>query len=160
MGAGKTTIGHRLSKELKLAFHDSDEIIESRNGVSISTIFDIEGEEGFREREMDIINELTQLQSIVLSTGGGAVIKKENREWLKSRGFVVYLHASIAQILERTSKDKKRPLLQLSNPEAKLMELQEQREPLYREVADLVINTDRKTAKQVVDKIYNHKITV
>ncbi len=158
MGAGKTTIGQRLSKELRIPFYDSDEVMESRNGVAITTIFDIEGEEGFRTREAEIIEELTQANGIVLSTGGGAVVNQQNREHLKNRGYVVYLKASIEQIMRRTSKDKKRPLLHSDDPRAKLEQLQNEREPFYQEIADLIISTDHKTARQVVEQIYNHKV--
>lgn len=160
MGAGKTTIGHRLSRELRIPFYDSDEVIESRNGVAISTIFDIEGEQGFRIREAEIIDELTQMRGIVLSTGGGAIINEKSRAYLKDRGFVVYLKASIEQMLERTAKDKKRPLLQSKDPKSKLIQIQKEREPLYQETADLIINTNHKSAKQVAEQIYNYKVKV
>ena len=158
MGSGKTTIGQRLSKELKLPFFDSDEVIEKRNGVAISTIFDIEGEAGFRAREVDVIDELTGQSGIVLSTGGGSILDSRNREHLRNRGFVVYLKAGINQILMRTSRDRKRPLLQGGNARKKLIELQTEREPLYMEIADLTIETDHKNARQVVEQIYNYKV--
>jgi shikimate kinase len=142
MGAGKTTIGKQIASEQKMVFYDSDHEIEFRTGVSIPHIFDVEGEEGFRRREESMIDELTQKQHIVLATGGGAVLRETNRQHLKQRGTVVYLHASIEQLLERTARDKNRPLLQTENPRAKLQELMQQREPLYREVADIIINTE------------------
>lgn len=152
MGAGKTTIGKQLAAAKNLDFYDSDHEIEARTGVTIPHIFDIEGEEGFRRREEDMIDELTQRQNIVLATGGGAVIREINRQRLKSRGTVIYLYADIEQLLERTSRDKNRPLLQTDNPRQKLEELMATRDPLYREVADLIINTE----EQVVGSVVNH----
>lgn len=152
MGAGKTTIGKQLAAAKDLDFYDSDHEIEARTGVTIPHIFDIEGEEGFRRREEDMIDELTQKQNIVLATGGGAVIREINRQRLKSRGTVIYLYADIEQLLERTSRDKNRPLLQNDNPRQKLEELMATRDPLYREVADLIINTE----EQVVGSVVNH----
>lgn len=152
MGAGKTTIGKQLAAAKDLDFYDSDHEIEARTGVTIPHIFDIEGEEGFRRREEDMIDELTQKQNIVLATGGGAVIREINRQRLKSRGTVIYLYADIEQLLERTSRDKNRPLLQTDNPRQKLEELMATRDPLYREVADLIINTE----EQVVGSVVNH----
>lgn len=152
MGAGKTTIGKQLAAAKNLDFYDSDHEIEARTGVTIPHIFDIEGEEGFRRREEDMIDELTQKQNIVLATGGGAVIREINRQRLKSRGTVIYLYADIEQLLERTSRDKNRPLLQTDNPRQKLEELMATRDPLYREVADLIINTE----EQVVGSVVNH----
>ena len=160
MGSGKTTIGLRLAKELSMPFFDSDQVIEKRNGVTIATIFDIEGEEGFRLREMEVIDELTQMTGIVLSTGGGVVIKKENRLHLKERGFVVYLKASAECILKRTSRDKKRPLLQGENPKQKIIDLLNERNHLYEEIADLTINTDNCVSKEVVKKIYNYQVPI
>lgn len=153
MGAGKTTIGKQLAEALSIDFIDSDHEIESRTGVTIPHIFDVEGEEGFRRREESIIDELTERNNIVLATGGGAVIRENNRQHLKSRGTVIYLHASIEQLLERTSRDKNRPLLQTDNPRAKLEELMLTREPLYREVADLVIDTEQQPVAKVVKHI-------
>ena len=161
MGAGKTTIGKQLAEALSVDFIDSDHQIESRTGVTIPHIFDVEGEEGFRRREEAIIDELTQKQNIVLATGGGAVIRKANRQHLKSRGIVIYLHASIDQLLERTSRDKNRPLLQTEDPRAKLEELMATREPLYREVADIVVDTEQqpvaKVVKQITQKLQQHQ---
>ena len=161
MGAGKTTIGKQLAEALSVDFIDSDHQIESRTGVTIPHIFDVEGEEGFRRREEAIIDELTQKQNIVLATGGGAVIRKANRQHLKSRGTVIYLHASIDQLLERTSRDKNRPLLQTEDPRAKLEELMATREPLYREVADIVVDTEQqsvaKVVKQITQKLQQHQ---
>lgn len=141
MGAGKTTIGRQLAAALHLEFVDSDHEIEARTGVDIPTIFDIEGEEGFRKREAAVIDELTQRDGIVLATGGGAVLREENRQHLTSRGLVVYLYATLDRLLERTHRDKNRPLLQTEDPRAKLTELMESRDPLYRQVADIVYDT-------------------
>ena len=150
MGAGKTTIGKQLAEAMSLKFMDSDHEIEARTGVTIPHIFDVEGEDGFRRREENIIDELSRQQNLVLATGGGAVIREINRTHLKQRGTVIYLHASIDQLLERTSRDKNRPLLQTENPRAKLEELMAIREPLYREVADFVIDTEQQPVSRVV----------
>ncbi|MDH3980007.1 MAG: shikimate kinase AroK [Gammaproteobacteria bacterium] len=153
MGAGKSTIGRQLSKRLKMAFHDSDHEIERRTGVDIPLIFELESEAGFRKRESAVIDELTQLPDIILSTGGGAILDPENRQHLSSRGTVIYLHTSVDQQLRRTSRDRNRPLLQTDNPRAKLEELMAIREPLYREAADIVINTDGMRVMDVVREI-------
>ncbi|MCW8879735.1 MAG: shikimate kinase AroK [Kangiellaceae bacterium] len=154
MGAGKTTIGKQLAQNLHLEFVDSDQEIEARTGAAIDWIFDIEGEDGFRKREKTIIAELTQRQGIVLATGGGAIIEPENRTFLAGRGIVVYLETSIDQQLERTRRDKRRPLLQSSDdPEATLIELHENRDKLYREIADIVVATNENSIKSVANKI-------
>ncbi|WP_440615791.1 shikimate kinase AroK [Cysteiniphilum sp. 6C5] len=155
VGAGKSTIGRQLANELKLDFVDSDREIEQRCGVDIDWIFDIEGEEGFRKREQEVLGDLATRQGIVLATGGGAIILPENRTLLSSRGKVVYLQASIEQQLERTAKDKKRPLLQVDDKEAQLKKLMAEREPLYREIADITIETSETTVRNVVQKITN-----
>ena len=153
MGAGKSTIGRQLAKQLGMPFYDSDHEIESRTGVDIPLIFELEGEAGFRKREAAIIDELTDLPDIVLATGGGAILDPENREHLKSRGRVIYLHATVNQQLRRTRKDRNRPLLQTENPRAKLEELLEIRDPLYRETAGLIVETDGMRVRDVVKKI-------
>lgn len=153
MGAGKTTIGRQLAKSLDLDFYDSDHEIESHTGVNIPTIFDLEGEEGFRNREQAMIDELTQCENIVLATGGGAVLKPENREHLQNRGTVIYLHSNIDQLLERTKKDKNRPLLQTDDPRKRFEEILSVREPLYRETADIVINTNKQSITYTVNMI-------
>jgi len=156
MGAGKTTIGKQLAQLLHLEFVDSDQEIESRTGAPIDWIFDIEGEEGFRVREKDIIEELSQRQGVVLATGGGAVVTPENRTFLAGRGIVVYLETSIEQQLERTRKDKRRPLLQNNDdPESTLIELHKQRDAQYREIADVVVATNENSIKSVANKIAN-----
>ena len=153
MGAGKTTVGRQLAERLGYRFFDSDHEVEKRCGADIPWIFDVEGEAGFRKRESLMIDELTQHQHIVLATGGGAVLLEFNREVLRTRGFVVYLRAGIDRLYQRTARDRNRPLLQTEDPRAKLEELLRQREPLYREVADLVVNTDRGSVNRVVCQI-------
>lgn len=153
MGAGKSTIGRQLARQLGMPFYDSDHEIESRTGVDIPLIFELEGEAGFRKREAAIIDELTALPDIVLATGGGAILDPQNREYLKSRGRVVYLHATVNQQLRRTRKDRNRPLLQTENPREKLEELFAIRDPLYRETAGLIIETDGMRVRDVVKKI-------
>lgn len=153
MGAGKSTIGRQLSKRLGKEFHDSDHEIEARTGVDIPLIFELEGEAGFRKREQAIIEELTRLPDIVLATGGGAVLDPENRRNLSTRGKTVYLHTSVNQQLKRTRCDRNRPLLQTADPRAKLEELMASRDPLYREIADVIIETDGKRVRDVVRQI-------
>lgn len=153
MGSGKTTIGRILASKLRYDFHDSDQEIEKRTGVNIPLIFEIEGEEGFRKREQDVIEELTRLHPIVLATGGGAILKRENRQCLSARGTVVFLHSSIDELLDRTSKDKNRPLLQNDSPRETLEALMQTREPLYRKVADLTIETGKGRVQGVANKI-------
>lgn len=153
MGAGKSTIGRLLSSELGVDFYDSDKVIEERCGANIPWIFDMEGEQGFREREQQVIDDLTQQPNIVLATGGGAVMRAENRKNLASRGTVIYLRTSVEQQLARTSKDKNRPLLQTENPREILQSLFDVRDPLYKEIADFVIETDRSNPKWVVQEI-------
>ncbi len=154
MGAGKTTIGRQLARELKKEFVDSDQEIEERTGANISWIFDVEGESGFRKREKKIIEELTRRKDIVLATGGGAVLAPENRNYLHSRGTVVYLMATIGQQLERTKNDSRRPLIQnVTDIKGKLKELMEIRDPLYREIADYVVMTSMRSPKSVSSEI-------
>jgi shikimate kinase len=153
MGVGKTTIGRVLAELLKLEFYDSDREIEASTGADIPWIFDVEGESGFRLREARMIEQLTQKQQIVLATGGGAVLAAENREFLSQRGVVVYLRASINQQIERTSRDKSRPLLQAPNPENKIRELMKIRDPLYREIADIIIDTNHRNPRAISHEI-------
>src|SRR4249920_402227 len=133
MGAGKTSVGKMLARNLGKTFHDSDQVIESRTGVKIPVIFELEGEAGFRAREAAVIEELSALDNVVLATGGGAVLNQRNRELLKTRGAVVYLRASVNELWSRTRHDRNRPLLQTQDPYARLCELHAQRDPLYRE---------------------------
>jgi shikimate kinase len=153
MGAGKTTIGRQIASELSLDFFDSDHEIENRTGVTITHIFDIEGETGFRKRETAMLDELTNKKGIVLATGGGAILKAENRQFLMSRGTTIYLYANIDTLLERTSKDRNRPLLQTGDPAAKLKELFEIRDPLYRETADILIDTSKDSVRLALKEI-------
>jgi len=153
MGAGKSTVGRQLAKVLKRSFYDSDREIEKRTGVSISWIFEMEGEQGFREREKKVIAELTCLKNIVLATGGGAILADENRRALRAQGHVVYLAASEEQLLKRTSKDKNRPLLQTEDPKKKIIELLEKRDPLYQNVADVVLRTGEQSIQHTVSMV-------
>ncbi|HHT7698477.1 TPA: shikimate kinase AroK [Pasteurella multocida] len=160
MGAGKSAIGRQLAQLLSMDFVDSDNEIEQRAGADISWIFDVEGEDGFRKREERIINELTQRQGIVLSTGGGAVLSKENRNHLSARGIVIYLETTVEKQYQRTQRDKKRPLLQeVEDPRQVLEDLAKIRNPLYEEIADITLPTDEQSAKvmatQIVDLIDN-----
>lgn len=153
MGSGKTTVGRLLAQKLSLSFVDSDHEIEEHTGVDIPLIFEKEGEEGFRKRETEIIDELTQRKNIVLATGGGAVIKEANRHNLINRGLVIYLQADIKHLLRRTRKDRNRPLLQGPNPEQALKEIMQTREPLYQQAADHVINTGKYSVQAIIKQI-------
>lgn len=153
MGAGKSTIGRLLAKELHLDFKDSDKEIEQRCGANIPWIFDVEGEVGFREREQAMLAELCASSGMVIATGGGAVLREANRSALKTGGKVIYLHASVDQQIARTARDKNRPLLQKPNPGQILRDLMAQRDPLYREVADVVVETDERPPRLVVLEI-------
>lgn len=154
MGAGKTTIGRQLAEMLKLPFFDADVEVVSRAGAPIDWIWDIEGEEGFRQREWRAIGELTQKQGIVLATGGGAVINPQNRTNLAARGVVIYLETSVEQQLQRTRKDKQRPLIQTENPKQRLQSLMEGRRQFYEEIADICVKTDGHSVKTVANTIY------
>lgn len=153
MGAGKTAVGRQLARALKRDFHDSDAEVESRTGVDIDFIFEKEGEAGFRRRERDAIDTLTQLQGIVLATGGGVVLDPENRSRLASRGVVIYLAASVAQQVERTRRSRNRPLLETENRQSRLAELAAIRDPLYADLADHTIQTDGRKVPSVVSEI-------
>lgn len=147
MGAGKTTVGRVLARRLKRTFHDSDEEIERRCGVRIPVIFDIEGEAGFRARETQAIAQLCTLDNAVLATGGGAVLAEENRRRLAASGTVVYLHARPGHLWQRVRHDRNRPLLATPDPQSKLEELYAVRDPLYREIADIVLDTGRQSVQ-------------
>ncbi len=153
MGAGKSTIGRLLCAELKLEFKDSDKEIEENCGCNIPWIFDVEGEVGFRDREETAIEEISSQKGILMATGGGAVLRSENRLHLSSRGTVVYLKTSVEQQVARTAKNKNRPLLQSDNPKEVLTRLMKERDPLYKEVADITIYTDERNPKFVVQEI-------
>lgn len=153
MGAGKTTVGKHLAKSLEMDFYDTDQEIEKRTGVRIPTIFEMEGEAGFRKREVLMIDELTQMSNIVLATGGGAVLNAENRQHLATRGTVIYLRASVQDLYLRTRFDRNRPLLQNTNAQAKLEQLFSERDPLYREVAHHIVDTGNQPVANIVQKI-------
>lgn len=153
MGSGKTTIGRALAKKLQKRFIDADHEIELRTGASIPLIFEIEGEDSFRQREADVIADLTTQEGIVLATGGGAILNAESRAFLRERGVVVYLRASVSSIIQRTSHDKNRPLLQTADPKARIEELARQRGPFYEEVAHITIETGRPNVQSVVQNI-------
>ena len=153
MGSGKSTVGKIIANELFLNFFDSDEEIETRTGASIDWIFDLEGEDGFRKRESKILEEMVQQNSIVLSTGGGIILSETNREHLSSRGTVFYLATPISVQLERTSKDKDRPLLKNGDPGKILEKLHQARESLYEVVADYIVNTEGKSSQEVSEEI-------
>jgi shikimate kinase len=154
MGAGKTSVGRALAKRLNKIFYDSDHVIEERTGVKIPLIFEIEGEPGFRHRESAVLDELTALDDVVLATGGGAVLAQENRDRLRTRGTVVYLRASVKDLLNRTRHDKNRPLLQTADPRARLNELYEMRDPLYREAAHVTIDTGSQSLTTLVNRLH------
>jgi shikimate kinase len=153
MGAGKSTIGKYLADHLKLRFADTDTEIEVRTGADIPWIFDVEGEQGFREREQQIVEEMTLWDNVVLATGGGVILKPENRRALAGRGYVIYLHATVDEQVKRTRRDRKRPLLQTNDPEAVLRELMAVRDPLYREIADHIIDTDGCSPRTVAQRL-------
>jgi 3-dehydroquinate synthase len=153
MGAGKTTVGRALAKRLNKRFVDSDHEIEARTGASIPLIFEIEGEQSFRQREAEVIRDLTARHDIVLATGGGAILNADSRAYLKSRGTVIYLRASVNSILQRTGHDKNRPLLQTADPRKTLEDLSRAREPFYREVADIIIDTGRPNVQFLMQTI-------
>jgi shikimate kinase len=153
MGAGKTTIGKKLARALRLRFVDCDHEIELRTGATIPLIFDIEGEAGFRAREKRVVDEVTREDGVVVATGGGAVLDPENRALLQERGFVVYLHAPLEHLLARTRGDTNRPLLQAGDRVKRMQEILKAREPLYRGVADLIVDTGALTLTAVVQNI-------
>jgi shikimate kinase len=153
MGAGKSTIGRLLAEELGFVFRDSDTLIEERSGAAIAWIFDVEGEDGFRLRETAALRDLADESGMVLATGGGAVLREENRRLLSAIGTVVYLETSVREQLARTRRDRKRPLLQSGDREQVLADLLSHRDPLYREIADIVVRTDRRGARSVATEI-------
>lgn len=164
MGSGKTTIGQRLASLLGLSFRDSDRELEKLTGASVSLIFDIEGESGFRARETRMLESLVTLENIVVATGGGTILKAENRTLMKRSGLIVYLQTTVAQQLERLRRDRSRPLLQNGNRKQKLTELAAARNPLYLKLADIVFPTHKQSpdtaAKQLANAILSHKSEV
>ncbi len=156
MGAGKTTVGKRLAELRGMEFLDSDQEVEARCGVDISYIFEKEGEAGFRKREKQVIAELTARSNIVLATGGGSILDPENRRNLAANGLVVYLHASINQQFQRTARCENRPLLQTGDRREVLVKLFTERDPLYRKIADLVLESDGHNARSLVRQIEQH----
>ena len=158
MGAGKTTIGRMLARQLGMDFFDSDHEIEKRTGVNIPLIFEIEGEEGFRKREKTAISNLTAMSDIVMAAGGGAILKKANRKALSESGIVIYLKASPEKLFRRTRKDTMRPLLQTDDPQKRIIDLLNKRDPLYREIADFIIDTDGLSIKKIIREIVDHPL--
>ena len=156
MGAGKTTIGKGLAKALRREFLDLDHELEARCGVRIPTIFEIEGESGFRKRECQVLDDCTLRPALVMATGGGAVLASENRQALRTRGVVIYLRASVDELYRRTSRDRNRPLLATADPRGTLHRLLEAREPLYQEVADVVVDTGTVSVPQLVVQLIEH----
>lgn len=156
MGSGKTTVGKLLSKQLRRPFYDTDHEIVRRTGVTIPMIFEVEGEAGFRKREEQMIAELTRLDGVILATGGGAVISATNREQLKQHGTVIYLRGTVDELWQRTRHDRNRPLLQTQDPKAHLRELYAQRDPLYREIANVIVDTGRQNVNVLVQQLVQY----
>ena len=153
MGAGKSAVGRYLARALHLTFVDSDDEIESRTGVDIPFIFEKEGEEGFRKREAVVIDDLSKMDGVVLATGGGAILDADSRSRLGGRGFVVYLYTTVDQQVSRTKKGRERPLLENVDPRETLQKLLDARDPLYREIADIVVETDGRKVNSVADEV-------
>ena len=153
MGSGKSTIGNIIARRLHREFQDSDHYIEQRTGVDIARIFDIEGEQGFRDRESNALKELLSQNNRVIATGGGSVLREENQKLLKQQGYIVFLDTSVKQQLQRLRRDKKRPLLQTENPRARLEALFEERHPIYLDLADLQVKTDKRMARRLAADI-------
>ncbi len=153
MGSGKSTIGSMLAKKLGRDFRDSDHFIENRTGVDISRIFDIEGETGFRDRESNALKELLSQNNQVVATGGGSVLREENQALLRSRGYIIFMDTTVNQQMHRLRRDKKRPLLQTENPRKRLEAMFNERRPIYLDLADLAVKTDRKQARRLASEI-------
>lgn len=154
MGVGKTTIGRQLARRSKRRFVDSDRLIEERTGVDIPTIFDIEGEAGFRKRESAVLKELVETEDLVIATGGGAVEAPLNRQVMREHGFIIYLTADPEELVRRLRNDQKRPKLREGNPRDVILDLFHKRDPLYRELADLIVNTGNRTVRAVTDEVW------
>ena len=155
MGSGKSTIGNIIAKRLNREFQDSDHHIERRTGVDIARIFDIEGEDGFRDRETHALEELLSENNRVIATGGGSVLRTENQKLLKQQGYIIFLDTSLKQQMQRLRRDKKRPLLQTENPRKRLESLSSERRPIYLDLADLVVQTDKRVARRLATDIIN-----
>ncbi len=155
MGSGKSTIGNIMAKRLNREFQDSDHYIEDRTGVDIARIFDIEGEAGFRERESNALRDLLSHNNRVIATGGGSVLREENQQLLKQKGYIVFLDTSVNQQMMRLRRDKKRPLLQTENPRQRLEALFAERRPIYLDLADLAVKTDKRVARRLAADIIN-----
>jgi shikimate kinase len=155
MGSGKSTIGNIIARRLHRDFQDSDHFIEERTGVDIARIFDVEGEQGFRDRETNALNELLSESNRVIATGGGSVLRRENQQLLKQKGYIVFLDTSINQQMQRLRRDKKRPLLQTENPRERLESLLAERRPIYLDLADLAVKTDKRMARRLAADIIN-----
>jgi len=153
MGAGKTTIGKQVASHLGCDFYDSDRVIEERTGVSIPLIFEVEGEDGFRRRETEVLAELCANNNIVIATGGGAILREENRKILQNNTLVIFLNASLEQLFERTCKDRNRPLLQTKDPKEKLKQLLDERLTIYKQMADIIVTTDHQSIYHTVNNI-------
>ena len=153
MGAGKSSIGKRLAKRLALPYRDTDQLVEEKTGVPITTIFELEGEEGFRQRENKVLAEFSNAAAAVIATGGGIVVLEENQKLLSASKYVVYLKASVNSQFQRTRNDKKRPLLQTEDPLARLQQLADQRNPIYQRLANITINTDQQSMMCSTDEI-------
>ena len=154
MAVGKTTVGRHLASRLDLTFHDTDKVIENRAGADVSWIFELEGEERFREREHQVIEELTRRERVLLATGGGAVLREENRALLRATGIVVYLRSGVDLILERTRSDHRRPLLQVDDVRERIETLTAERGPLYESVAHLTVTVDQRPPKVIAGNIH------
>ena len=155
MGSGKSTIGNIIARRLHREFQDSDQLIEKRTGVDIARIFDIEGEQGFRDRESNALIELLSQDNRVIATGGGSVMRKENQKLLRQRGYIIFLDTSVNQQMSRLARDKKRPLLQTENPRKRLEALLHERRPIYLDLADLAVKTDKRAARRLAADIIN-----
>ncbi len=160
MASGKTTVGQKLAKQLGLEFIDVDQEIERRSGVSIAWIFDVEGEQLFRERECRIIEELSLLPGLLMATGGGAILKEENRRCLVERGAVLFLDTTVDTQLNRTTYDTKRPLLQNVDKRKVLTRLKQERDPLYREVADVIVKVDNRSTNKMIEAIMTELLDI
>ena len=155
MGSGKSTIGNIIARRLHREFQDSDHFIEERTGVDVARIFDVEGEQGFRERESNALNELLSENNRVIATGGGSVLRQQNQQLLKQKGYIVFLDTTVNQQMQRLQRDKKRPLLQTENPRERLESLLLERRPIYLDLADLAIKTDKRMARRLAADIIN-----